>query len=62
MSVDEGELERLVAEVRRRKKYRQISEVFLSHIGADELEKRTSFKEAVKATRNKLHQVGTLYF
>jgi 16S rRNA (guanine(1405)-N(7))-methyltransferase len=62
MSVDESELEHLVAEVRRGKKYRQISEVFLSHIGAVELEKRSSFKEAVKATRNKLHQVGTLYF
>jgi 16S rRNA (guanine(1405)-N(7))-methyltransferase len=62
MSVDEGELDRLVAQVRRGKKYRQISEVLLSHIGADELEKRSSFKGAVKATRNKLHQVGTLYF
>jgi 16S rRNA (guanine(1405)-N(7))-methyltransferase len=62
MSVDESELKRLVAEVRRGKKYRQISEVLLSHIGADELEKRSSFKDAVKATRNKLHQVGTLYF
>ena len=62
MSIDEGEIERLAAEVRRGKKYRHVSEALIYHIGSNELEKRSSFKDAVKATRNKLHQVGALYF
>jgi 16S rRNA (guanine(1405)-N(7))-methyltransferase len=62
MSPGSHELERLTAEVRRGKKYKHISPTLIAHIGAGEMEKRTSFKEAVKSTRNKLHQVGGLFF
>lgn len=62
MTIDADELDRLTAEVRRGKKYRQISPTLVAHIGAGEIVKRGSFKDAVKATRNKLHQVGGLYF
>ncbi|MBA2681895.1 MAG: 16S rRNA methyltransferase, partial [Ktedonobacteraceae bacterium] len=32
------------------------------NVGAQELQKRRNFKEALKATKNKLHQVGGAYF
>ena len=42
-------------------KYREIAPELVRRIGAQELEKRRSLKEAVKATKNKLHQVGGAY-
>jgi 16S rRNA (guanine(1405)-N(7))-methyltransferase len=62
MNLQADEIERLTAEVRRGKKYRYISPSLVAHIGQKEIEKRGSFKEAVKSTRNKLHQIGGLYF
>jgi 16S rRNA (guanine(1405)-N(7))-methyltransferase len=62
MSGDVDDIQRLVEHVRRSKKYQHVSEKLVREIGAIELVKRSSFKEAVKATRNKLHQVGGLYF
>jgi 16S rRNA (guanine(1405)-N(7))-methyltransferase len=38
-----------------------VSEDLIRAIGAQELARRTSFKEAVKAAKNKLHQVGGAY-
>jgi 16S rRNA (guanine(1405)-N(7))-methyltransferase len=34
----------------------------IRNVGAQELQKRRNFKEALKATKNKLHQVGGAYF
>lgn len=42
-------------------KYRHVDKDFILSIGASELRKRRNLKEAIKATRNKLHQVGGAY-
>ncbi len=55
-------LERLVQEVLASAKYRHICPEFVSAIGMQELGKRRNFKEALKATKNKLHQVSGVYF
>jgi 16S rRNA (guanine(1405)-N(7))-methyltransferase len=54
-------LDELVAEVRKSAKYAQVSESLIREIGAAELRKRASLKEAVKATKNKLHQAGGMF-
>ncbi|GHO89016.1 hypothetical protein [Dictyobacter formicarum] len=54
-------LEQLVADVSHSSKYRDICPELISAIGAQELAKRRSLKEAVKATKNKLHQIGGAY-
>jgi 16S rRNA (guanine(1405)-N(7))-methyltransferase len=51
----------LVNAVRAGAKYAQISEALIRDIGARELTARRTLKDAVKATRNKLHQVGGAY-
>jgi 16S rRNA (guanine(1405)-N(7))-methyltransferase len=59
---DSGDpLARLVAAVRAGPRYRQVAEELVRDIGARELGKARTLKEAVKATRNKLHQVGGVY-
>lgn len=55
------ELDRLVAAVRENPKYREISESLVRRVGAQELANTRSWKDAVKATRSKLHQVGGAY-
>ena len=55
------DLERLTDQILASAKYREIAPELVQRIGAQELEKRRSFKEAVKATKNKLHQVGGAY-
>lgn len=54
-------LDELVAQVRSGEKYRHISEDLVRRIAAQELANRRSLKDAVKAVRNKLHQVGGAY-
>jgi 16S rRNA (guanine(1405)-N(7))-methyltransferase len=54
-------IEELVGAVQKGAPYRSISSMLIRRIGAQELAKGRSFKEAVKATRNKLHQVGGAY-
>ncbi len=56
-----GALDELVTAVRAGAKYRAISEALIRQVGAQELAKGRKFKDAVKATRNKLHQVGGAY-
>src|SRR3972149_433163 len=51
----------LVALVRNSKKYRAISEDLIRRIATQELEKNHNIRLAVKATRNKLHQIGGAY-
>ncbi|GAB4199039.1 MAG: 16S rRNA methyltransferase [Roseiflexaceae bacterium] len=55
------ELEALVTAVAEGAKYRAIDPELIRAIGRRELAARRNFKEAVKATRNKLHQVAGAY-
>lgn len=59
--MSEEMLETLTEQVLLGAKYREIAPDLVRRIGAQELEKRRSLKEAVKATKNKLHQVGGAY-
>ena len=54
-------LDRLVEAVLASSKYRHVDSGFIRSIGASELGKRRNLKEAIKATKNKLHQVGGAY-
>ena len=56
-----SELDALVSQILASAKYRQIAPDLVRRIGEQELPKRRSLKEAVKATKNKLHQVGGAY-
>ncbi len=56
------ELDALVTAVTQSPKYAYISPDLVQQVGERELAVRRSFKEAVKATKNKLHQVGGAYF
>jgi 16S rRNA (guanine(1405)-N(7))-methyltransferase len=60
-SSDRSELDRLVDEVLASAKYRAICPDLIRHIGSHELSKRRSHKEALKSTKNKLHQVSGAY-
>src|SRR6266480_2275334 len=55
-------LSQLVQDILTSSKYRDINPDLITSIGARELAKRRTLKEAIKATRNKLHQVGGAYF
>jgi 16S rRNA (guanine(1405)-N(7))-methyltransferase len=57
-----GELEELVRLVAAGAGYRGLSRELIASVGARELAKRRNLKEAVKATRSKLHQVTGAYF
>jgi 16S rRNA (guanine(1405)-N(7))-methyltransferase len=54
-------LAKLVEIVLASPKYKTITPDLIQSIGAQELAKRRNLKEAVKATKNKLHQVGGAY-
>jgi 16S rRNA (guanine(1405)-N(7))-methyltransferase len=54
-------LDELVATVLASTKYRHLSPEVVRAVGALELAKRRSIKEAAKATKNKLHQVAGMY-
>ncbi|MBC7261526.1 MAG: 16S rRNA methyltransferase [Chloroflexi bacterium] len=56
------DLDRLVQAVLQSPKYRNVCPDVIRNIGARELATRRSWKEALKATKNKLHQVGGAYF
>lgn len=55
-------LDQLVTTVTQSSKYRCIAPDLVRRIGAVELAKRPNLKTAVKATKNKLHQIGGAYF
>jgi 16S rRNA (guanine(1405)-N(7))-methyltransferase len=61
MQSDPETLEKLVQQVRENDKYAAIDLTLIRSVGMTELQKRSSLKEAVKSTRNKLHQVGSAY-
>jgi 16S rRNA (guanine(1405)-N(7))-methyltransferase len=56
-----GDLAALVAAVREGAKYRQLEQSLVEAVAAAEMAKGRNFKESVKATRNKLHQVAGAY-
>jgi 16S rRNA (guanine(1405)-N(7))-methyltransferase len=58
---DEIVLNRLVDAVRSAPKYRTVSLSLIRQIGRQELNKGRAWKEAVKATKNKLHQSAGAY-
>jgi 16S rRNA (guanine(1405)-N(7))-methyltransferase len=58
---DQTELDRLVNAVREGNKYRSVAPELIRALGAAELQKRRNWKDAVKATKNKLHQVAGAY-
>src|SRR5437660_3606967 len=57
-----SQLDRLVSDVSASPKYRDISPDLIRRIGTQELAQRRNFKESLKSTRNKLHQIGGAYF
>jgi 16S rRNA (guanine(1405)-N(7))-methyltransferase len=61
MADPETPLDRLVAAILASAKYRYVCEGLIRRLGARELAKRRSFKEAVQATRSVLHQVAGAY-
>jgi 16S rRNA (guanine(1405)-N(7))-methyltransferase len=56
-----SQLNQLVEAVLASRKYKNISRDYIETLGAQELAKRSTLKEAIKATKNKLHQVGGSY-
>lgn len=57
-----SDLAALVAAVRTGVKYRHLDTTLVEAVAAAEMAKGRNFKESVKATRNKLHQVAGAYF
>jgi len=57
----ESQLEQLLAQVLANPKYSSILPDLIKGIGSHELQKRGSFKEAVKETKTKLHQATGVY-
>jgi 16S rRNA (guanine(1405)-N(7))-methyltransferase len=58
----QARLDELVSAVLESQKYHMVSVDLVRRIGLRELAARRNLKEAVKATRNKLHQVAGAYF
>jgi 16S rRNA (guanine(1405)-N(7))-methyltransferase len=56
-----SDLDRLVSVVLGSHKYGRVSPDVIRHVGSRELSAHRSLKEAIKATKNKLHQVGGAY-
>jgi 16S rRNA (guanine(1405)-N(7))-methyltransferase len=54
-------VDQIVAKVKESAKYRTVSESLIRRVASQELAKRDNLREAVKATRSKLHQVGGAY-
>jgi 16S rRNA (guanine(1405)-N(7))-methyltransferase len=54
-------LDQLIEAVLASSKYKSIDSNVVKYIGTRELARRHNLKEAIKATRNKLHQVGAAY-
>jgi 16S rRNA (guanine(1405)-N(7))-methyltransferase len=57
----DSDITELVAAVRSSSKYAAISEELIHSIGLRELAARRNLKEAIKATKNKLHQIAGAY-
>lgn len=62
MSSPDERLADLIASVRASAKYQAVSEDLIRAVGRRELAARGSLKDAIKATKNKLHQVAGAFF
>jgi 16S rRNA (guanine(1405)-N(7))-methyltransferase len=58
----EEALDRLAAEVLASGKYKWVDAGLVRSVGKTELERRRTLKEAIKATKNKLHQIAGAYW
>jgi 16S rRNA (guanine(1405)-N(7))-methyltransferase len=58
---DQAQMERLVQSIIESPKYRSVSHELIRNIGLRELAVRRNLKEAIKTTKNKLHQVAGAY-
>ncbi|HEY4028431.1 MAG TPA: 16S rRNA methyltransferase [Candidatus Dormibacteraeota bacterium] len=54
-------VDHIVEEVTRGRKYRHVTPEVIEHVGAQELRRTRNLRDAVRATKNKLHQVGGAY-
>jgi 16S rRNA (guanine(1405)-N(7))-methyltransferase len=61
MTASDDSLQRLVDAVAGSSKYRAVAPELVRAIGARELQQQSSWKAAVKATKNKLHQTAGAY-
>jgi 16S rRNA (guanine(1405)-N(7))-methyltransferase len=59
---EKKQLDQLVSAVLKSPKYKNASEDLIKHVGMRELLKEHRLKAAIKATKNKLHQIGGAYF
>src|SRR5574340_1250101 len=59
--VGNQQVQRLIEAVLASSKYKCIDINFIEYLGTQELSKHRNLKEAIKATKNKLHQVGGAY-
>ena len=59
---ERDQVERLVAAVLKSPKYTNVCEDLIRNIGGREFAKGQNLKVALKATKNKLHQIGGAYF
>ena len=55
---DDSRINELVAAIRKSNKYQAITPDLIQHIGMQELARHSNFKQAIKATRTRLHQIG----
>ena len=62
MNAEQAELTQLIDAVTSSAKYRQVAPALVRAIGIQELRKRRTLKEAIKATKNKLHQTVGAYW
>ncbi len=61
MAKADDPLDELVSTVLKSQKYSRVCEDVVRRVGAVELSKRRNLKEAIKAAKNKLHQIGGAY-
>ena len=58
---EDQQIDQLIEVVLASAKYKSIGSDFIRYIGTQELARRHNLKEAIKSTKNKLHQVGGAY-
>lgn len=61
MAPEMDDLDRLVRAVLASRKYKNVCRDVVTSIGSRELPKRQNLREAIKATKSKLHQIGGAY-
>ncbi len=59
--VESQQIDRLIEAVLASSKYKSIGVDFIKYIGMQELSRHRNLKQAIKSTKNKLHQVGGAY-